>query len=69
MTRHPLIRDGIGCPVCAGNKERGLLVCWPCHNTLQAAYGGGYGPRVEQLLDEYETYLQDAEDRYEAYSS
>jgi hypothetical protein len=68
-TDHPFTRNGIGCPLCGGDKERGLLICWPCHRALKAEFDGGYGYHAEDLLDKHEAYLQDAEDRYEAHRS
>ena len=53
---HPRIRNLQVCPKCAQHKERGLVVCWPCHRDLKRVYGGGYGP-FEETLDVVEAHL------------
>ena len=31
MLDHPVCRAAVTCPVCHEPKDKGLVMCWPCH--------------------------------------
>lgn len=48
--------------LCLGQKDQGLLLCWPCHRAAIATsarhgFQGDYPPVVEQLIDAVENTL------------
>lgn len=43
---HPNIRNWTKCPFCLGNKDQGLVACWPCYRKHDLRNGGG-----QQTLD------------------
>jgi hypothetical protein len=47
---HPHVRHMLACPKCSQPKERGLLLCWPCHRQQKRENGGGYSEATERLL-------------------
>lgn len=51
------IRECLTCPNCLGSKDRGLIVCWPCHGLQKAHNDGGYSARLERRLEEIERFL------------
>jgi hypothetical protein len=52
---HPHIRALIVCPLCQGQKDKELLVCWPCFRRDRMRYGN---PTVEAILDKLEADLE-----------
>jgi ribosomal protein L37AE/L43A len=53
----PFVRNQSFC-VCCGSrsKDRGLLLCWPCHNRETFFNGGGYSKHTENMLDRLERH-------------
>ena len=51
---NPLVRNDYTCPACFGVKDKGLLICWPCHRNE----GRRYSKRCERLITEREQYLR-----------
>lgn len=51
---HMHVRSMYTCPACSQPKDRGLLLCWPCHHKEKRIHDGCYSQRVELLLDALE---------------
>ena len=45
------------CPNCGRPKDKGLLVCWPCHREQKRRNDGGYSLRLTRKLDSIEKTL------------
>jgi hypothetical protein len=52
---HPNVRHMLACPKCSQPKDRGLLLCWPCHRTEKRNNEGGYSEATMRLLDAHES--------------
>lgn len=50
MNQLVLVRGLPHCPACGLPKDKGLLVCWPCHGRLKSRHNGDYGKRMETKL-------------------
>jgi hypothetical protein len=51
----PNVRASGRCPICARQKQSGLLVCWPCWRSHDMKFGN---PRVEALIAKREAELR-----------
>jgi hypothetical protein len=58
QTDNPLVRDGYTCPSCLGPKNRGLLICWPCHHDQKQHNDGKYDQLTEAMISAYEIHLK-----------
>ena len=58
---NPRVRNVTVCPVCGGNKDRGLVVCWGCNARLKAEHGGAYGESAERAIALAERLLIEAQ--------
>ena len=56
---NPRVRDDATCPLCLGVKDRGLVVCWPCHYSEKQANHGCYSAFAERRISAYERFLRD----------
>jgi hypothetical protein len=54
---HKNLRAQPECVVCHTPKTHGCVICWSCNSQLKAEFDGGYGVRVELLLDDCERAL------------
>ena len=48
---YPHLREQLLCVACGGFKDRGLLLCWPCHRGYKR---DGYPLDVQALMDRIE---------------
>lgn len=56
MNQHPKVRAMLTCPACGEAKDRGLVLCWPCHRAQKQRNDGGYSPKLEAQLDYIEQH-------------
>jgi hypothetical protein len=49
---HPHVRRELTCVLCQGDKDEGLVVCWPCWQKLKAG-----NPDAERIIAERERIL------------
>jgi hypothetical protein len=54
---YPVCRADTGCPLCGHPKDKGLVMCWPCHRGFKLLNRGG--------TDDY-AGAREALDRFEA---
>lgn len=62
QTDNPHVREDYTCPVCLGPKNRGLLVCWPCHHDETHYNDGKYRPSIEEIISTREFHLTTLDD-------
>ena len=55
MFDHPRVRQSGICPLCDGEKERGLVACWPCFRRSGLKYGA---PDAERAIAAVECRLE-----------
>ena len=51
---YPKVRAQVLCPLCVGDKDEGLLVCWPCYRRYELRSGNEV---VEQIIAQAENGL------------
>jgi len=51
------VRLSTTCPNCTGPKDKGLVVCWPCHREQKQKNGGGYSRELERKIELMEMEL------------
>lgn len=52
------VRSSALCPNCLGGKSVGDILCLPCHRRLKNLHNGGYGERMEEVLETLEHDLE-----------
>lgn len=57
---NPRTRAGWTCPICLGPKNQHLLACWHCFRTSGLK---NYDPAAEQIVAEFEAFLESQEQR------
>lgn len=45
------------CPRCHGRKDKGLVLCWPCHHKEKGRNDGAYHPRTERAIASWDFQL------------
>lgn len=50
---YPHVRSRTLCVSCKGGKDRGLILCWPCHRRYKSS---GYPAGVQAALDRAEAH-------------
>lgn len=51
MIDYPSVRRACFCPRCHGDKEMGLVLCWPCFNDEREQNDGGFSEALRDHLD------------------
>ncbi len=51
---HPKVRASENCPICRGNKDLMLVVCWHCYKEHGLKYGN---PEIERIIEQAEIQL------------
>ena len=62
MNDESYVRSDYTCPLCLGPKDRGLVLCWPCHRSEKEANGGGYSAFAERRIAATDKLLRETED-------
>ena len=57
MLDYPHVRASDVCPLCKGQKDRGLVACWRCYHARGLRYGNG---QAESLIEQIEAGLRKA---------
>ena len=57
MNQYPFVRADSLCVWCGEKKDKGLLLCWPCHHTQKDRNDGDYGRKAYSKLDQRESLL------------
>lgn len=55
--QHDHVRAHHTCVRCEGPKDRGLLLCWPCHHAEKHHNDGSYSREVEDKIAALEARL------------
>jgi len=58
MDQQYRVRNETICINCGMEKDRGLVVCWPCHSSQKRHNDGCYSKRLESKLAERERVLK-----------
>ena len=56
---NPRVRADNTCPLCLGVKDKGLILCWPCHHSEKRANGGSYSAFAERRISATERFFRD----------
>ena len=57
MNNESRVRADNTCPLCLGVKDKGLVLCWPCHRREKAANDGCYSAFAERRVAAREQFL------------
>ena len=58
MPNESYVRADYTCPLCLGPKDRGLVLCWPCHRSEKRANDGCYSAFAERRIAARDDYLR-----------